>query len=55
MASEAKSCSRCGCPTQQNHAAAKARRPAICKDCRAGDPQYVRAVTRGVPIIARAS
>lgn len=53
MASEIKSCARCGVTTQQNHAAMRAGRPAICKDCRAGDPVYVRAVTSGVPVIDR--
>jgi hypothetical protein len=53
MASEVRACARCGCSTQQNHAAMKAGRPAICKDCRAGDPAYVQALRTGVPLVAR--
>lgn len=55
MASKPTSCSRCGQPTTQNHAAMKRGRPAICTDCRAGDPAYVKAVTTGVPLVARSA
>lgn len=55
MASKAVSCTRCGVDTTQNHAAMKRGRPAICTDCRLGDPAYVKAVTSGVPLVARAS
>jgi hypothetical protein len=55
MASIPVSCCRCGCSTTQNHAAKMKGRPAICKDCRAGDPAYVKAVTNGLTLVPRAS
>lgn len=38
-------CHRCGCPTLSNP---RAKVPGVCRDCRAADPVYVKALRTGV-------
>lgn len=46
--SDYKPCRRCGCRTAWNR---KAKLPGVCRDCRASDPQFVRALMTGTPLI----
>lgn len=47
-----KPCRRCGVPIYWSSRAAV---PGICRDCREVDPEYVRAIRTGQPLVAVAS
>lgn len=47
---EPRPCRRCGVPMQWSHNPLT-KTPGICRDCRTVDPEFVRAIASGQPVV----